>query len=406
MTLSVVCWLWGDKYTPEHVNRLRAMVRRNLALPHEFYCITDNPEGLDEFVRPVPIWDDFAAWQKHRRRLKIFAPEMRDIFGDRILQIDLDTVVVGDLTPLVDDSDFRVWKCPSVGKSGFAYNPSFMLMRTGARERVWNEFCAAPHQIAGAARATGWVGTDQGVIGYLLAPHERTWDEGDGLYAFRDHIRGNDGKRLPGNARLVGFYGPFDPADPALRERYPWLRTNWRSLRMDILEDLIRTRGWTAGAEVGVLRGDTFFHVLDRAPGLRMVGVDRWRFADEINADQPGHRSYRAYPLPEYRESVLQRAATYGERARVIEADTVGAAASVEDGSLDFAFIDADHTESAVRADIAAWLPKLKPTGWLMGHDYANAHFPGVKAAVDDILPGVREWPDYVWSIERSAIRC
>lgn len=74
----------------------------------------------------------------------------------------------------------------------------------------------------------------------------------------------------------------------------------------------------------------------------------------------------------------------------------------VQNGSLDFVFIDADHAESSVRHDIANWLPKLTATGWLIGHDYSDK-FPGVMAAIDDLLPGRLLWPDDVWSIERSA---
>lgn len=40
-----------------------------------------------------------------------------------------------------------------------------------------------------------------------------------------------------------------------------------------------------------------------------------------------------------------------------------------EDASIEFVFIDADHTYEAVKQDIAAWLPKVKPGGYIGGHD-------------------------------------
>jgi predicted O-methyltransferase YrrM len=46
------------------------------------------------------------------------------------------------------------------------------------------------------------------------------------------------------------------------------------------------------------------------------------------------------------------------------------------DNSFDFVFIDGDHTYEGVKADIAAWSPKLKPTGMLAGHDYTPAGHP------------------------------
>lgn len=38
--------------------------------------------------------------------------------------------------------------------------------------------------------------------------------------------------------------------------------------------------------------------------------------------------------------------------------------------SLDFVFIDGDHSAEAVSADIAAWTPNIKPGGILAGHDF------------------------------------
>ena len=57
------------------------------------------------------------------------------------------------------------------------------------------------------------------------------------------------------------------------------------------------------------------------------------------------------------------------------------------DHSLDFVFIDASHEYEDVKADIIAWLPKIKPGGVLAGHDYYIGDFdyyPGVKQAVNE----------------------
>jgi len=54
-----------------------------------------------------------------------------------------------------------------------------------------------------------------------------------------------------------------------------------------------------------------------------------------------------------------------------------------EDKSVDFAFIDANHTYDFVSKDIAAMLPKMKPGGILTGHDYNLCH-PGVMQAVGE----------------------
>jgi len=60
------------------------------------------------------------------------------------------------------------------------------------------------------------------------------------------------------------------------------------------------------------------------------------------------------------------------------------AATLYADASLDFVFIDAGHTYENASADIRAWLPKVKPGGFIAGHDYGSA--PGVNRAVNELL--------------------
>lgn len=55
------------------------------------------------------------------------------------------------------------------------------------------------------------------------------------------------------------------------------------------------------------------------------------------------------------------------------------------DNSLDFVFIDANHSYESVKEDIINWLPKVKTGGVLAGHDYTIYH-PGVVRAVDELF--------------------
>ncbi|MRS02168.1 class I SAM-dependent methyltransferase, partial [bacterium] len=61
----------------------------------------------------------------------------------------------------------------------------------------------------------------------------------------------------------------------------------------------------------------------------------------------------------------------------------VEAALNYQDGSLDMVFIDAAHDYDNVRADIAAWYPKVRLGGMLAGHDYEE-NWPGVIQAVNE----------------------
>jgi predicted O-methyltransferase YrrM len=54
-----------------------------------------------------------------------------------------------------------------------------------------------------------------------------------------------------------------------------------------------------------------------------------------------------------------------------IRSDSVVAAENYADKSVDFVFIDGDHSYEGCLRDIQAWLPKMKPNSILAGHDYA-----------------------------------
>jgi predicted O-methyltransferase YrrM len=61
-------------------------------------------------------------------------------------------------------------------------------------------------------------------------------------------------------------------------------------------------------------------------------------------------------------------------------------------GPADLVIIDGDHSDRGVRADIAAWLPHVKPGGLVAFHDYERDVWPAVQLAVDELLTN---WPVY-----------
>lgn len=146
-----------------------------------------------------------------------------------------------------------------------------------------------------------------------------------------------------------------------------------------IFTALVKGHGWTRGVEVGVDKGILFGMLLKECPLLHLTGVDL--FPDKL-------RSHRAFDY----------AAQFADRARLIEGDSALSAAQVDDGSLDFVFIDADHSYEAVRRDIDAWRSKVKPGGWFGGHDY-HRKFPGVIRAVDFVFGrnNVQTLPGSIW---------
>jgi len=57
-----------------------------------------------------------------------------------------------------------------------------------------------------------------------------------------------------------------------------------------------------------------------------------------------------------------------------------------DDESIEFVFIDADHSYECVKSDITKWIKKVKIGGIISGDDYFKTH-PGVIKAVDEFFP-------------------
>ncbi len=98
-TRNILCMKWGQKYGPEYVNRLYAMVRRNLRGPFNFVCLTDDSAGIGPQVQchPLPTLNlppgtPERGWTK----LVSFQKSLAGLQGS-VLFLDVDVVIVGSL---------------------------------------------------------------------------------------------------------------------------------------------------------------------------------------------------------------------------------------------------------------------------------------------------------------------
>lgn len=258
--IRVVCCLWENtgpkrdrvRYTRDHVARFAAMVRRNLSIPHEIVCITDQPDVVPEGVRHVPLWDDGlrekgACWI----RLKLFSEEMRDLIGPWFVSIDLDCVIVRDIASLLNRPDpFVIWK--NSGR-GARHCGSMFMMRAGAVSEVWERF---DHddlvQVTGrdkshpgarwahpdALEAGNVIGSDQAWISTVL-PDAPQWTRRDGVLSLkadlgwgrRPRFKRNECRStvLPEHARIVFMHGREDPSQLEIQKTCPWVKEHWRT---------------------------------------------------------------------------------------------------------------------------------------------------------------------------------
>jgi Methyltransferase domain len=90
-----------------------------------------------------------------------------------------------------------------------------------------------------------------------------------------------------------------------------------------------------------------------------------------------------------------------GGMVEAIQGDPVKVAERLDDDTFDFVFLCSPADYDATRAEILAWLPKLRPGGMMAGHD--RRHLPEVNRAVIDTLNSVGTFED-CWVYERPTV--
>lgn len=214
MVLHIGAWHWGAKYPQFYIDRLRSGLRRHLTIPYKFHIW--KPEREDEYLTEIP------GCLCRLRMFDRFWQQQQGIYiGDRIVCMDLDSVVVGRLDELFWlDEPFSILQGANSSNPG-KFNGSLWSFVVGYGDEVWQDFSLE------ATKA----------IPYYEFPDDQAWMEAQlpcpsswkvgaesGVFAFAKPgwVSGTD---LPAEARLVVFPGWRDPAK---FQHLSWVKQNWR----------------------------------------------------------------------------------------------------------------------------------------------------------------------------------
>lgn len=145
---------------------------------------------------------------------------------------------------------------------------------------------------------------------------------------------------------------------------------------------LLNDMGCVRGVEIGVEQG-LYSDVLCRAiPGLDLYCVDPYKAYG-------GYRDHVSQPkLDRFFEVAQARLATY--HVTFIRNFSMAAVHDFDDASMDFVYIDGNHSIQHCINDIAEWSKKVKPGGIIAGHDYARYRLPNQI----QVVQAVNAWTD------------
>jgi len=199
MPVPIFLLKWGKKYTAEDVNRLSRSIRRHAASPVDIICFTDDTTGVEVTAPLLPVDPTLTGWWW---KLWLFSLKIPFLF------LDLDCVVVGDVTSLHRPAPLTILKDP--WQPGFN---SSVMSTDGSLSRVWQDF------------APGVMGQMHGDQNWLSrqVPDAAVYEAGL-CRSFKAEMTGLD--RPPADCRLVYFHGRPKPAQ-ALAAGADWISEEW-----------------------------------------------------------------------------------------------------------------------------------------------------------------------------------
>lgn len=231
--ITVATWYWGDHFAPEYAGKLREMVKRNLRADHEFVCVTTRHD-LDVYRVDPP--KEFREAPNCIRRMKMYdSPWVKRYLGDPVLMLDLDVVVTGDLTEMVEaplraKAELALWKVgyPCHNR---VYAGGVVLQRPGVLQLMWDNFVADP--LAFGTRALkhtygrepghGWGAiSDQAMLNYWMHRHgdpAKTWTWAEEIQPYNGGMTA-----LPAGTKMVTI-GHENLED---FQQHAWAKEHWR----------------------------------------------------------------------------------------------------------------------------------------------------------------------------------
>lgn len=180
-----------------------------------------------------------------------------------------------------------------------------------------------------------------------------------------------------------------------LKEQGQWDSKKWISAPglCDLVTHLFQQQETIVGLEIGVASGWTMNHFLQNLSNLQLTGIDPYiGYMD-------GNIKIAQEMLDAQYLAAQDNISDFAPRGKILRGYSQDFVNSFEDKSLDYIFIDGDHSYEGALRDCELFFPKIKSNGIFAGHDWS---FDGVQKAVNEFKdkngsPNIRMIKEDVW---------
>lgn len=229
--IDIVCFKWGTKYSSEYVNKLYNAVKRNVTVPHNFICYTEDPAGVEcetrDFLVDLPYWWYIIGLTNPKHN-----------HSDKTVYMDLDTIITGNIDHIISlDAPFATIS-DFFSPSGL--QTAYIMWNREVGAKIWEFFTSkySPEQYSSLG-CWGTGGTNEFLeecFGIVRLNRNKTPAipevkvnrlQDKFLYqcvSYKAQIVRNKWRALPPSVRMVFFHG--NPAPHEVRD-LPWMKDNW-----------------------------------------------------------------------------------------------------------------------------------------------------------------------------------
>ena len=140
--------------------------------------------------------------------------------------------------------------------------------------------------------------------------------------------------------------------------------------RLELWSRFVNATGAATVAEIGVYRGAFAARLLAECAHISVYYmIDPWRHLDDWN--KPANKPDDVFEG--FYNEAMERTAAHEAKRIVLRGRTTEVIDEIPDGSLDFAYIDGDHTLRGITIDLVRVFGKVRDGGWVGGDDFSHS---------------------------------